>query len=200
MIDYIMKGGVIMIPIVLCSVLAMGIILERLWSLQWKRVLRYDLLNRIEELLREQKIPEATTLCKHHPSTMTRILLVAILHYDRPKAEIKEMIEDHGRQEVPLLERYLGFLGTIASISPLLGLLGTVVGLLKVFEAIAQAGGVTNAAILSEGIHNALITTVAGLCVAIPSLVAYNYLTRKVEGLVLEVERVSLRLLNILKR
>jgi biopolymer transport protein ExbB len=125
---------------------------------------------------------------------------VAILNYDRPKAEIKEMIEDHGCQEVPLLERYLGFLGTIASISPFLGLLGTVVGLLKVFEAIAQAGGITNAAILSEGIHNALITTVAGLCVAIPSLVAYNYLTRKVEGLVLEVERVSLRLLNILKR
>jgi biopolymer transport protein ExbB len=200
MTDYIMKGGVIMIPIVLCSVLALGIILERLWSLRRKGILRYDLLHRIEDLLREQKIPEATTLCKRHPSTMTRILLVAILNYDRPKAEIKEMIEDHGRQEVPLLERYLGFLGTIASISPFLGLLGTVVGLLKVFEAIAQAGGVTNAAILSEGIHNALITTVAGLCVAIPSLVAYNYLTRKVEGLVLEVERVSLRLLNILKR
>jgi biopolymer transport protein ExbB len=200
MTDYIMKGGVIMIPIVLCSVLALGIILERLWSLRRKSILRYDLLHRIEDLLREQKIPEATTLCKRHPSTMTRILLVAILNYDRPKAEIKEMIEDHGRQEVPLLERYLGFLGTIASISPFLGLLGTVVGLLKVFEAIAQAGGVTNAAILSEGIHNALITTVAGLCVAIPSLVAYNYLTRMVEGLVLEVERVSLRLLNILKR
>jgi biopolymer transport protein ExbB len=200
MIDYIMKGGVIMIPIMLCSVFAVGIILERLWSLRRKVIIRYDLLNRIEELLREQKIPEATTLCKRHPSTMTRILLVAILNYDRPKAEIKEMIEDHGRQEVPLLERYLGFLGTISSISPLLGLLGTVVGLLKVFDAIAQAGGVTNAGILSEGIHNALVTTVAGLCVAIPSLVAYNYLARKVEGLVLEVERVSLRLLNILKR
>ncbi len=131
---------------------------------------------------------------------MTRILLVAILNHDRPRAEIKEMLEDYGRQEVPVLERYLTSLGTIASISPFLGLLGTVVGLLKVFEAIAQEGGVTNAAILSEGIHNALITTVAGLCVAIPSLVAYNYFTRRAEGLILEVERVALRLLNILKR
>jgi biopolymer transport protein ExbB len=200
MIEYILQGGVIMLPIVLCSVLAFGIVIERLWNLRRKRLLRYDILSRIEDLLQEQKIPEATTLCKRHQSTMTRILLVAILNYDRPKAEIKEMIEDHGRQEVPVLERYLTSLGTIASISPFLGLLGTVVGLLKVFDAMAQAGGVTNAAILSEGIHNALITTVAGLCVAIPCLVAYNYFTRKAEGLILEVERVSLRLLNILKR
>jgi biopolymer transport protein ExbB len=200
MIEYILQGGVIMLPIVLCSVLAFGIVIERLWNLRRKRLLRYDILSRIEDLLQEQKIPEATTLCKRHQSTMTRILLVAILNYDRPKAEIKEMIEDHGRQEVPVLERYLTSLGTIASISPFLGLLGTVVGLLKVFDAMAQAGGVTNAPILSEGIHNALITTVAGLCVAIPCLVAYNYFTRKAEGLILEVERVSLRLLNILKR
>ena len=200
MIEYIRQGGVIMYPIVLCSVLAFGIMIERFWNLRRKRILRYDMVHRIEELLREQKIPEATTLCKRHQSVMTRILLVAILNYDRPKAEIKEMIEDHGRQEVPILERYLSSLGTIASISPFLGLLGTVVGLLKVFEAIAQVGGVTNAAILSEGIHNALLTTVAGLCVAIPSLVAYNYFARKAEGLILEVERVALRLLNILKR
>ena len=200
MMNYILQGGVIMLPIVLCSILACGIVIERLWNLRRKRILRYDILHRIEELLREQKIPEATTLCKRHQSTMTRILLVAILNYDRPKAEIKEMIEEHGRQEVPVLERYLTSLGTIASISPFLGLLGTVVGLLKVFEAISQTGGVTNAAVLSEGIHNALITTVAGLCVAIPSLVAYNYFARKAEGLILEVERVALRLLNILKR
>jgi len=200
MLEYIKQGGVIMIPILFCSVLALGIIVERFWNLRRSRIIRYDLLDRIEALLREQKIPEATTLCKRHRSTMTRILLVAILNHDRPRAEIKEMLEDYGRQEVPVLERYLTSLGTIASISPFLGLLGTVVGLLKVFEAIAQEGGVTNAAILSEGIHNALITTVAGLCVAIPSLVAYNYFTRRAEGLILEVERVALRLLNILKR
>ncbi len=200
MTDYVSQGGVIMVPILLCSLLAFAIIIERLWNLRRKRVLRYDVLNLIEELLREQKIPEATTLCKRHESTMTRVLLVALLNYDRPKAEIKEMIEDQGRQEVPYLERYLTTLGTIASISPFLGLLGTVVGLLKVFQAIAQVGGMTNASVLSEGIHNALITTVGGLCVAIPSLITYNYFARRVEELILEVERVSLRFLNILKR
>jgi biopolymer transport protein ExbB len=199
MLDYIIKGGVMMLPLVLCSVLALGIVLERLWSLRRKRVLRYNLLPRLEELLREQKIPEATTLCKRHQSVLTRILLVVLLNHDRPKTEIKEMIEENSRQEVPGLERYLTALGTIANIAPFLGLLGTVVGLLKIFEAIAQQGS-TNAALISDGIYNALITTVAGLCVAIPTLVAYNHLMRKAEELILEVERVALRLLNILKR
>ena len=198
-LDYIIKGGVMMLPLVLCSVLALGITLERLWSLRRKRILRYDLLHRLEELLREQKIPEATTLCKRYQSPMTRILLVALLNHDRPKAEIKEMLEENGRQEVPILERYLTSLGTMANIAPFLGLLGTVVGLLKIFEAIAQQG-TANAALVSDGIYNALITTVAGLCVAIPTLVAYNHLMRKAEELMLEVERVALRLLNILKR
>jgi biopolymer transport protein ExbB len=200
MMEYVVRGGVVMVPIGLCSVLAFAIIVERLWNLRRKRVLHFDILNHIEKLLREQKIPEATTLCKRHETPMTRILLVAILNHDRPRAEIKEMIEDYGRQEVPILERYLTTLGTIASISPLLGLLGTVVGLLRVFEAMSQEGAVPHAAMLSGGIHNALITTVAGLCVAIPSLVAYNYFTRRAEGLILEVERISLRLLNILKQ
>ena len=200
MLDYVARGGIVMIPILVCSVVALIIIFERLWSLRRQRIFRFDILDTIEQLLREHKIPEATTLCKRHDSTMTRLVLVVLLNADRPKAEIKELIEDHGRQEVPFLERYLTMLGTIASISPLLGLLGTVVGLLRVFDAISQEGGVTNAAILSSGIQNALITTVAGLCVAIPSLVAYNYFARRAESLVLEVERISLRLLNILKR
>jgi biopolymer transport protein ExbB len=200
MLDYVARGGIVMIPILVCSVVALIIIFERLWSLRRKRIFRFDILDTIEQLLREHKIPEATTLCKRHDSTMTRLVLVALLNSDRSKAEIKELIEDHGRQEVPFLERYLTMLGTIASVSPFLGLLGTVVGLLRVFDAISQQGGVTNAAILSAGIHNALITTVAGLCVAIPSLVAYNYFARRAESLVLEVERISLRLLNILKR
>jgi biopolymer transport protein ExbB len=199
MIDYIIKGGVMMTPLVLCSVLALGIVFERLWSLRRRRILHYDIVPRIEELLREQKIPEATTLCKRHPSPMTRIVLVALLNYDRSKAEIKEILEENGRQEVAGLERYLTALGTIANVAPFLGLLGTVVGLLKIFDAVAQQG-VANTTLLSEGIYNALITTVAGLCVAIPTLVAYNHLMRRVEELVLEIERIALRLLNILKR
>ena len=200
MLDYAMRGGLVMLPIALCSILALAIAVERLWNLRRRRVIRYDILAPIEGLLREQKIPEAMALCKRHDNTTTRLFLVAILNADRGKAEIKEMIEDQGRQEVAILERYLTTLGTIASISPFLGLLGTVVGLLKVFDAMAQSGGVTNPVVLSDGIHNALITTVAGLCVAIPSLVAYNYFARRAEALILEAERVSLRLLNILKQ
>ena len=200
MLDYAMRGGLVMLPIALCSILALAIAVERLWNLRRRRVIRYDILAPIEGLLREQKIPEAMALCKRHDNTTTRLLLVAILNADHTKAEIKELIEDQGRQEVAVLERYLTTLGTIASILPFLGLLGTVVGLLKVFDAMAQSGGVTNPVVLSDGIHNALITTVAGLCVAIPSLVAYNYFARRAEALILEAERVSLRLLNILKQ
>ena len=200
MLDYVSRGGIVMVPILICSVLALIIIIERLWSLRRNQIFRFNILDTIEHLLHEHKIAEATTLCKRHDSAMTRLVLVALLNAERPKAEIKELIEDHGRQEVPFLERYLTTLGTIASIAPFLGLLGTVVGLLRVFEAISQEGGVTNAAILSSGIQNALITTVAGLCVAIPSLVAYNYFARRAEGIILEVERIALRLLNILKR
>lgn len=199
MLDYIVKGGIMMLPLVLCSVVALAIIFERLWSLRRRSVIPYDLLPTIEGFLRTQNIPEATILCKRRTSPMTRIVLTALLNYDRPKAEIKEILEENGRQEVAGLERYLTALGTIANIAPFLGLLGTVVGLLKIFEAIAQQG-VVNTALLSEGIYNALITTVAGLCVAIPTLVAYNHLMRRVEERILEVERIALRLLNILKQ
>lgn len=200
LLEYIALGGVVMFPIMLCAVLALAIILERLWNLRRRRWFQVDLLETVEHLLQEQKLPEATTLCKRHDSLMTRLILVALLNSDRPRWEIKELIEDQGRQEAPTLERYLTALGTIASIAPFLGLLGTVIGFLRVFESLSEQAGATNAVMLSAGIHNALITTAAGLCVAIPTLVAYNYFARRAESLILESERISLRLLNILKR
>ncbi len=127
---------------------------------------------------------------------MTRLILVALLT-DRQCWE-NGAIEDQA-QEAPTLERYLTALGTIASIAPFLGLLGTVIGFLRVFESLSEQAGATNAVMLSAGIHNALITTAAGLCVAIPTLVAYNYFARRAESLILE-SAISPRLLNILKR
>lgn len=200
LLEYVALGGVVMIPIMLCAVLALAIIFERLWNLRRKRWFQVDLLETVEHLLQEHKLPEATTLCKRHDSLMTRLILVALLNSDRPRWEIKELIEDQGRQEAPTLERYLTALGTIASIAPFLGLLGTVLGFLRVFESLSEQAGASNAVMLSAGIHNALITTAAGLCVAIPTLVAYNYFARRAESLILESERISLRLLNILKR
>lgn len=199
MLDLIIRGGPVMVPILLCSVISLTIIVERCLSLRRHRILRYEILQRIEELLRDRKIPEATTLCKRYPSSMTRILLAAILNHDKTRPEIKEIIEDAGRHEVPVLERYLGVLGTIASISTLLGLLGTIAGMIKTFNVIA-ALGYGHPEALAGGISEALITTAAGLSVAIPTFVLYNFFTSKVDSLVLEMEKNSLRMLNILKR
>jgi biopolymer transport protein ExbB len=199
MIDLVIKGGPVMVPILLCSVISLGIIVERGLSLRRNRVLKYEVLQRIEELLRERKIPEATTLCKRYPSSMTRILLAAILNHDKSRQDIKEIIEDAGRHEVPVLERFLPMLGTIASISVLLGLLGTVIGMIRTFNAIASLGyGHPEA--LARGIAEALIVTASGLSIAIPTLVLYNFFLSKVDSLVLEMEKHSLRMLSILKR
>ena len=199
MVELIIKGGPVMGPILLCSVISLAIIVERSLSLRRHRILRYDILQRIEELLRDRKIPEATTLCKRYPSSMTRILLAAILNHDKTRQEIKEVIEDAGRHEVPVLERYLMILGTIASISTLLGLLGTITGMIKTFNVIA-ALGYGHPEALAGGISEALIATASGLGVAIPTLVLYNFFSSKVDSLVVEMEKNSLRMLNILKR
>ncbi len=199
MMELILSGGIVMIPILICSALAFGIILERFYSLRQRRIIRYDILTRIEELLREGKIPEATTMCKRYQSSMTRILLAAILNHDRSKAEIKEIIEDAGRHEVPIIEKYLTILGTIAGISPLLGLLGTVTGMIKAFQVVSVQG-VGHPSALAGGIAEALITTAAGLIIAIPTFVFYNYFSRKADTLIIEMEKNSLRMLNILKR
>ncbi len=199
MIEWLIKGGPVMAPLLLCSVISLSIIVERSLSLRRNRILRYDILQRIEELLRDRKIPEASTLCKRYPSSMTRILLAAILNHDKSRQEIKEIIEDAGRQEVPVLERYLTILGTIASIAVLLGLLGTVTGMIRTFNAIA-ALGYGHPEALAGGISEALVATATGLTIAIPTLVLYNFFTSKVDSLVIEMEKNSLRMLSILKR
>jgi biopolymer transport protein ExbB len=199
MLEFVIKGGPVMVPLLLCSVISLSIIIERCISLRRNRILKYDVLQRIEELLRDRKIPEASTLCKRYPSSMTRILLAAILNHDKSRQEIKEIIEDAGRQEVPVLERYLTILGTIASISVLLGLLGTVMGMIRTFNAIA-ALGYGHPEALASGISEALVATATGLVIAIPTLVLYNFFISRVDSLVIEMEKNSLRMLSILKR
>lgn len=195
----LVRGGLLMIPIGLCSVLAVAIVLERLLMLREPKVISRDVLRQVEACLREGETAEALTLCRKRASAITRVLHAAIANHHKPKTEIKEIIEDAGRHEVPNLERYLGVLGTIASISPLLGLLGTVTGMIKVFNVIAVKG-VGHPGALAGGISEALITTAAGLAVAIPSLVFYNYFISKTDGFIIEMEKASLRMLDILKR
>lgn len=198
--DLMVKGGWLMVPITACSVIALGIVVERFVNLRYGKVVKHDMLTNIENLLRDKKIPEATHLCKRYPSSMTRILLTAILNHDKEKYEIKEIIEDAGRHEVPVLEKHLTILGTISIISPLLGLLGTVWGMIQVFEKMVLLQGVSNPAGLAGGIRQALITTAAGLAVAIPTVVFYYYFQSKSDSMIVELEKNSLKMLNILKR
>ena len=199
MIEFLLRGGVLMAPILFCSVLALGIVIERMFNLRVKRVIRTAELEEVESMIREKRISEANMILRRSTSAISRILLAAILNHDKERTEIKELIEDAGRQEIPTLERYLGILGSIAGSTPLLGLLGTVAGMIRVFDVISKAGvGQPNA--LAGGISEALITTAAGLTVAIPALVFHSYFVSKVDGLVLEMEKHSLRLLDILKR
>ena len=199
MIEFLLRGGVLMAPILFCSVLALGIVIERMFNLRVKRVIRTAELEEVESMIREKRISEANMILRRSTSAISRILLAAILNHDKERTEIKELIEDAGRQEIPTLERYLGILGSIAGITPLLGLLGTVAGMIRVFDVISKAGvGQPNA--LAGGISEALITTAAGLTVAIPALVFHSYFVSKADGLVLEMEKHSLRLLDILKR
>ncbi len=199
MIEFLLRGGVLMAPILFCSVLALGIVIERMFNLRVKRVIRTAELEEVESMIRAKRPSEANMILRRSTSAISRILLAAILNHDKERTEIKELIEDAGRQEIPTLERYLGILGSIAGITPLLGLLGTVAGMIRVFDVISKAGvGQPNA--LAGGISEALITTAAGLTIAIPALVFHSYFVSKVDGLVLEMEKHSLRLLDILKR
>ncbi|HUP01710.1 MAG TPA: MotA/TolQ/ExbB proton channel family protein [Gemmatimonadota bacterium] len=188
-----------MIPLAACSVLALWIILDRAWHLRRREVVVPEIVAVIDGLTGSADIPLARSICERHPGPFSAIVRVALESRYRPRAELREQIEDQGRQEVARLERGLGLLETIAAIAPLLGLLGTVLGMIEVFEVVSQQGA-GRAQGLSGGIAEALITTAAGLSIGIPALVAYNYFTGKAERLVLDLESHTNRLLQKMLR
>lgn len=197
----ILKGGPLMVLIILCSTIALAVVLEKLWHLRRAKINTEEFMENISETLRRNKIVEAIDKCNAMPGPIAQILKAGILKHDRTRPEIKEAIEDAGLHEVPRLEKNLGVLATIAHIAPLLGLLGTVTGMVRAFQVIEQkAVGFmpVNPGDLAGGIWEALITTVAGLSVAIPTYVAYNFLVSKVDGFVLEMEKSATDLINIL--
>ncbi len=199
MVDFFTKGGIFMYPILLCSITALAIFIERLWNLRWKHVIPQDFIGDVELLIRREKIPDASLHCQQNPSSMARILLVGIKHFGRKREVIKEYLEEVGRQESASLERFVEGLGTIAGVSTLLGLLGTISGMIQVFSVISSQT-VINPASLAGGISEALITTYAGLSVAIPTLVMYKYLQSKTQTLILQMEEHSIRLVDLLKQ
>lgn len=197
----ILKGGPLMILIIMCSIVALAVVVERIISLRKAQINTADFMERISEKLRRNKINDAVDMCNAMPGPIAQILKAGILKHDRPRSEIKEAIEEAGIHEVPRLEKNLGALATIAHISPLLGLLGTVTGMVRSFQVIEQKAGVlmpVNPGDLAGGIWESLVTTVAGLAVAIPTYVAYNFLVSKVDGFVLEMEKSATDVINIL--
>ena len=197
MLPIIQKGGYLMYPIALCSVLALGIFLERLWTYARVRREGRGLAHLIEPLVAKQRLDEAVTTCHQNDTPLAAIFLAALRCAGRNREQIKVVVEETGRREVAPLQRFLGLLGTIATISPLLGLLGTVLGMIRAFNVIATQGMGTPAT-LGGGISEALITTASGLTVAIPVILAHRYLTSRAEHLSLEMEEFSLRLVDLL--
>jgi biopolymer transport protein ExbB len=197
MFEFFEKGGLMLLPIVLCSIVALGIIVERFWSLKRNKILPSDLVPQVWKLSREEKL-DAMAIRRLKVGSPLGAILAAGLSNSRFGREImKESIEEVGRQVAHDLERYLTALGTISAITPLLGLLGTVVGMIKVFSAI-MSQGVGDPSVLAGGISEALITTAAGLAVAIPSLMFHRYFEGRVDDLVLNMEEESLKLIEMI--
>lgn len=197
MFELVKAGGLLMWPLLICSVISLAIILERLWFLQTRRVIPDQLVARVRAWV-EAGALDANRLDELRAgSPLGRILAAGLANRQQDREVMKESIEEVGRHEVHDLERFLNALGTIAAITPLLGLLGTVIGMIKVFEVIT-ALGIGDPGVLAEGISEALITTAAGLTIAIPSLMFYRYFRGRVEALVVTMEREALKMIELL--
>ena len=198
MIELVVKGGPFMYLILFCSVVALAIFMERLWVLRRKLIIPKDFIVKVEDFVQRNKIADAIFLCQGNSSSIARTFLAGLKNAGRGMWLVKEAIEDKGRREGVILERNIGVLLTIANLSPLLGLLGTVSGMIKTFNAISvySVGGPAH---LAGGIAEALITTAAGLLVAIPTLVAYRFLLDKAQIIIFEMEESSIRLVDTME-
>lgn len=196
-----LQGGPLLWPILLSSIFAFAIMLDKFIYLHKIRIDTQEFLSRILEKIKRSDIKEALRICEDAKSPVARILKAGILKYDRPRPQIIEAIEDASLYEIPKLERNLPMLATIGHISPLLGILGTVAGMIKCFQAIQLKTAGFHPVLpsdLAAGIWEALLTTAAGLLVAIPVYVAYNYFVSRINNFILEMEKMSTELVNSL--
>jgi biopolymer transport protein ExbB len=197
MLEILIAGGWLMIPIILCSVLGLAIVAERFWALRSDKVMPPGMLNNTVKLLQQHNITPQVLKELKDSAPLGQIFAVALAHYKSEVHIIRHSVEDIGRHVIHQLERYLNMLGTIAAISPLLGLLGTVFGMIKVFSTITLEG-VGNGNALAGGISEALITTAAGLIVAIPAYIFYRYFERRVDDYAVDLELQSKQLIDVM--
>jgi biopolymer transport protein ExbB len=198
MFEIVKAGGVMMGPLILASIITAAIFLERLWTLQTRRVLPGELTEKVWRLVEQQQIQDKHIAALQQNSPLGKILAAGLANRHRERPILKEAIEDTGRHVVHELDRFIGALGTIASLSPLMGLLGTVLGMIRTFNSITT-GGMGDPAALAGGIAEALITTAAGLTVAIPSLIAYKFLRGRVQQLVVQMEKEAIKLVQTIE-
>lgn len=195
--EILQSGGYTMIPLGFCSLLALIIIIYKLFDLRLSRFIDYDAVRALRNLIGKGETAAAKLQCTKKDDALSNIVGRALDAVGGGEIAIREAIEESGRYEVPRIERYLGTLRTIASVSPLLGLFGTVIGMINVFDRIKNVG-LGRVAEFSGGIAEALITTATGLAIAIPSLVLYNYFVNKSESIILEIEKNSSDLMRLL--
>ena len=199
MIDYIQKGGLLMWPILACSIIAVAVFAERFFYLHRASIHVGEFLKGLSNLIQRRNFAEALHESAGTPGPVARVIHAAILRHDLPRSELREVVQEAGQLEVPKLERFLGVLATIAFLTPLLGLLGTVSGMIDGFSSIAAHGGYATVTELSVGVYKSLLTTAAGLVVAIPTFVAYSYLSSRVNTMLHEMERAGIEVVHLLK-
>ncbi len=198
MLELFKEGGFLMWPILTCSVVSLSIILERFWSLQQKRIAPDRLVAQVWQWAKAGRLDEKRLQNLRLSSPLGRILAAGLVNRSHEREVMKESIEEIGRQVAHSLDRFLNTLGIIASISPLLGLLGTVIGMIEVFSVITQQG-IGDASVLAGGISKALLTTAAGLSVAIPTLIFHRYFSSKVSDLVMTMEQEALKMVEVMQ-
>lgn len=194
--DLITKGGPLMILLLGCSIVAITIFLERLFYFHRAAINVGDFLFGLRNLIKNEAYQEAAAECASTPGPVPRVLHSAIRRHSATRSELKEIVQESGQLEVPKLEKHLGVLMSIAYIAPLIGLLGSVLGLVKTFVQINAVGGAPTVAELSDGIYQSLITSAGGLMVAIPAFVFYSYLRSYAKGLMHDMERAGIEIVN----
>jgi biopolymer transport protein ExbB len=191
------KGGLMIWPILIASAAAIAVFIERALHCHRAQINSTEFLNGVRTVLKRDNVVEALSICDATPGPVARLVKTAILNRDRGRERVREALEEAGMAEVPRLEEKLNLLATIAQLSPMLGLLGTVLGFIHIFGGMEAAGLNANLGMLSKGVWEALICTAAGLAVSVPAHAGYNYLVSRVNDIVLDMERAATEIVNI---
>jgi biopolymer transport protein ExbB len=197
MVTLLTHGGWMMVLLLVASAVALAVFIERVLHYHRAQINSTEFLNGVRTVLKRNNVVEAVSICDATPGPVARLVKTAILNRERGRDAVREALEDAGLMEVPRLEEKLNLLATVAQIAPLMGLLGTVLGFIKVFGQLQKAGLYAHVGDLSAGVWQALICTAAGLAVAIPSYAGYNFLVSRVNSIVLDMEKASTEILNL---